>query len=340
MQKIAFFDTKPYDRESFDRANRNYEIHYYESRLRPETAPLSAGCCAVCTFVNDEINDETISLLHQQGVQVIAMRCAGYSNVDLRAARDKLRVVRVPAYAPHAVAEHAMGMLLTLNRRLHKAYNRTRDFNFSISGLEGLQLHGKTAGIIGTGRIGRAFIEICRGFGMEIAAHDPHPVPDADWKYLPLEDLLGRSDVLSLHCPLTEQSHHLLNREAFTAMRPGAFLVNTSRGALIDSEALLDALNRGTLRGAALDVYEEESDYFFEDRSDATNRDEVLALLVSHPNVLLTSHQAFLTREGLDAIAETTLQNLDAFFAGETLANEVCYSCGEVLESHRCANPN
>ena len=216
-----------------------------------------------------------------------------------------------------------MALLLALNRHLPRAYNRTRDFNFNIAGLEGTDLHGKTAGVIGTGRIGRAFIGICRGFGMEVIAHDPHPVQGADWEYLPLDALLRRSDVISLHCPLTEDSHHLLGREAFEKMRPGAFLINTSRGALIDSAALLDALSGNRLAGAGLDVYEEEGEYFFEDCSDVTRRDEVLALLVSHPKVLLTSHQAFLTREALGAIAETTIANLDDFFAGRACRNEV-----------------
>lgn len=337
MQKIAFFDAKPYDRESFDRVNRHYELHYIESRLNPETARLAAGCAGVCAFVNDDISAQTIDVLHECGVQVIAMRCAGYSNVDFRAAWNRIHVLRVPAYSPHAVAEHAMGLLLTLNRRLHRAYNRTRDFNFNISGLEGMDLHGKTAGIIGTGKIGRTFIEICRGFGMEIVAHDPYPLPDAPWEYLSVPELMRRSDVVSLHCPLTQHSRHLISREAFAAMKPGAFLINTSRGALIDSSALLEALNSGRVGGAGLDVYEEESEYFYEDRSALARRDEILALLVSHPNVLLTSHQAFLTREALGNIAETTLQNLDEFFSGGALSHEVCYHCdsGKVIEDCR-----
>lgn len=337
MEKIAFFDAKPYDRESFDAANDRYEIHYFESKLTPETARLAAGCAGVCAFVNDTVSAETIEILHSIGVRVIAMRCAGYSNVDFRAAWEKLHVLRVPAYSPHAVAEHAMALLLALNRRLHKAYNRTREFNFSISGLDGMDLNGKTAGVIGTGRIGRAFIEICRGFGMHVVAYDLHPTKDAGIEYLPLMELIRTSDIISLHCPLTKQSHHLLGSEAFDAMKKGAFLINTSRGALIDSSALLSALNQGIVRGAGLDVYEEESEYFFEDRSSATRRDELLALLVSHPNVLLTSHQAFLTREALENIAETTLKNLDEFFSGGQLTNEVCYHCdsGKVIEDCR-----
>lgn len=337
MKKLAFFDAKPYDRESFDRINDRYEIHYFESKLGPETAPLAAGFEAVCAFVNDNLNAETISQLHRQGTEVIVMRCAGYSNVDFCAAWEKIHVLRVPAYSPHAIAEHAMALLLCLNRRLHRSYNRTREFNFNISGLEGMDLHGKNVGVIGTGRIGRCFIEICRGLGMHIAAYDLHPATDADFEYMPLMELIRRSDVISLHCPLTPQSRYMLNQQAFSAMRTGVFLINTSRGALIDSSALLDALNRGVIGGAGLDVYEEESEYFFEDRSNQPRRDEILALLVSHPNVLLTSHQAFLTREALDNIAETTLNNLDEFFGGNPLTNEVCYHCdsGKIIEDCR-----
>lgn len=335
MKRIAFFDAKPYDRESFDRANVHYEIHYFENKLTPETARLAAGFDAACAFVNDDISAETIRILHEGGVGALAMRCAGYSNVDFRAADGRIRVLRVPAYSPHAVAEHAIGMLLTVNRRLHKAYIRTREFNFNISGLTGVDLYGKTAGVIGTGKIGRAFIDLCRGFGMEVIASDPYPVEGID--YVPLDLLLSRSDVISLHCPLTQQSYHLLDDAAFARMKRGVFLINTSRGALIDSTALLRALNDGTVRGAGLDVYEEETDYFYEDRSAAPIRDDVLSLLVSKPNVLITSHQAFLTEEALANIAETTLRNLDEYFSGAELRNEVCFRCetGKVEEDCR-----
>ena len=323
MHSIAFFDTRSYDRESFDKHRGDYEIRYFEVKLGRDTASLARGCDAVCAFVNDEIDGAVIEALTEMDVKVIALRCAGYSNLDLAAAKGRMPVLRVPAYSPHAVAEHAMALLLALNRHLPRAYNRTRDFNFNIAGLEGTDLHGKTAGVVGTGRIGQAFIGICLGFGMDVVAHDPYPVKDADWEYLPLDQLLGRSDVVSLHCPLTEDSHHLLNREAFAQMKEGTFLINTSRGALIDSAALLDALGSDRLAGAGLDVYEEEGEYFFEDCSDVARRDEVLSLLVSHPKVLLTSHQAFLTREALDAIAETTMKNLDDFFSGQGCRNEV-----------------
>ena len=324
MPAIAFFDAKTYDRASFDLANDRYEIRYFESRLTLQTAKLASGCEAVCAFVNDEIDGRTVGILADNGVKVLAMRCAGYSNVDLKAAEAAgLTVVRVPAYSPHAVAEHAMGLLMAVNRRLHKAYGRTREINFNIAGLTGVDLYGKTAGVIGTGKIGRAFMDICRGFGMRVLAYDPYPALDAGIEYVSLEELLERSDVISLHCPLTEDSWHLLDADAFARMKKGVFIINTSRGALLDSTALLDALNSGKVRGAGLDVYEEESGYFFKDHSEKPIRDDVLALLVSRPNVLLTSHQAFLTEEALSNIAATTLENLDDYFAGRKLINEV-----------------
>ena len=322
MKKIAFFDTKPYDRTWFDILAKKYEITYFEEKLNRHTAKFTDSFDAVCAFVNDRIDADAIDRLYTCGVRLLALRCAGFSNVDIQAAKNKIKVVRVPAYSPHAVAEHTMGLLLTLNRRLHRAYIRTRDFNFSITGLTGVDLYGKTVGIIGTGRIGRVFAEICRGFGMHILAYDKYPAPDFD--YVSLDTLLRKSDVISLHCPLSEDSYHLLDREAFGKMKKGVFLLNTSRGALIDSEALLDALNNGTLRGAGLDVYEEEAKFFYEDHSDTAVRDDTLALLISRPNVILTAHQAFLTEEALYNIAEVTVQNLDDFFAGKPLKNEVC----------------
>ena len=337
MKKIAFFDAKPYDRLYFDAAaGERYKIKYIESRLTPETAVLAKGCDAVCAFVNDVIDAQAIETLHELGVRVLAMRSAGYSNVDVKAAYQKLTIVRVPAYSPYAVAEHAMGLLLCLNRKLHKAYNRTRDFNFSLAGLTGLDLHGKTAGVIGTGKIGRVFIDICKGFGMTVLAYDPYPAKDADFEYVPLHELLKRSDVISLHCPLTEESRYILNKEAFAKMKRGVLIVNTSRGQLIDSVALLDALVDGTVRGAGLDVYEEEADFFFEDMSDTGVKDDTLALLVSRPNVILTSHQAFLTEEALANIAATTLENLDQYFDGGELPNEVCYRCDEGKVRENC----
>lgn len=323
MKKIAFFDAKPYDRNSFDQVNRNYQIEYFDSPLAAQTAPLARDCDGVCAFVNDVLDEKTISQLCQMNIAVVALRCAGYSNVDMAAAKGKICVLRVPAYSPESVAEHAAALLLAVNRKLHRAYDRTRDFNFNINGLSGCVLSGKTAGVIGTGKIGQCFIRICKGLGMKILACDPYPLKDADFEYAPLERLLAQSDVISLHCPLTPQTKHILNRDAFARMKKGVFIINTSRGGLIDSQALLDALNEGRVRGAGLDVYEEESAYFYQDRSEAPLEDNTLALLLTRPNALITSHQAFLTEEALQSIAETTLANLDAFFAGERLENEV-----------------
>lgn len=323
MEKIAFFDTKPYDREWFDKINTKYEIHYFEGRLRPDSVRLAEGCRVACAFVNDDVSAETIELLAKQGTEIIAMRCAGFNNVDIAAAKGKLRIVRVPAYSPYAVAEHAMGLILSLNRKIHRAYNRTRDFNFSLNGLTGFDLYGKTAGIIGTGKIGKVFIDICRGFGMRVIAYDPYPAKDSGIEYVTTEELFRRSDIISLHCPLTEQTRYIIDDKAISLMKSSALIVNTSRGHLIDSEALLKALNEKRIGGAALDVYEEESDLFFEDNSDKIVTDEVLSVLVSRPNVLITSHQAFLTEEALRSIAEVTLSNLDDYFAGRPLENEI-----------------
>lgn len=323
MEKIAFFDAKPYDKEWFDKINKKYEIVYYESRLRPESARLAEGCTAVCAFVNDVINAKTIDALVGLGVKVLLMRCAGFNNIALAAAKGKLKILRVPAYSPYAVAEHAMGMILALNRKIPRAYIRTRDFNFSLVGLTGFDLHGKTAGIIGTGKIGRAFMDICRGFGMNILAHDPHPAEIEGVKYVDTDKLFRESDIISLHCPLTRETRYIIDDNAIGLMKKSALIVNTSRGQLIDSEALLSALNEKRIGGAALDVYEEESGLFFEDNSDKIVTDEVLSLLVSRPNVLITSHQAFLTEEALRGIAEVTLQNFDDYLSGKELKNEV-----------------
>ena len=335
--KIAFYDTKSYDRESFDAVNENYEIEYIESKLNSHTALLAEGCQAVCAFVNDNIDKKTIDRLYDKGVKIIAMRCAGYSNVDFKAAYGKINIVRVPAYSPHAVAEHAMALLLAINRKVHKAFFRTKDFNFNISGLTGIDLYGKTAGVIGTGKIGRAFINICKGLGMKVIAYDPFPAKDADFEYADLETIYKTADVISLHCPLTDENKRMINADAFSKMKKGVFLVNTSRGALIDSHALLDALNDGIIRGAGLDVYEEEGDFFFEDFSNTIIHDDVLALLISKPNVILTSHQAFLTEEALSGIATTTLDNLDKFFSSGELVNEICYQCdaGRIAECRK-----
>ncbi|MBR4949866.1 MAG: 2-hydroxyacid dehydrogenase [Clostridia bacterium] len=329
MKKIAFFDTKPYDKIFFKKLKDEYdlEFRFYESKLNIDNAYKAKGYDGAVAFVNDDIDKETIDALCENGIRVLAMRCAGYNNVDIKAAFNKIHVLRVPAYSPYAVAEHAMALLLCINRKIHKAYNRTRDNNFSISGLTGFDLHGKTVGVIGTGKIGQVFIDICRGFGMKILAYDPYPIKDSDITYTDVETLCKESDVISLHCPLTKETNHLINEKTIKLMKEDAVIINTSRGALIDSEALTTALVEERIGGAGLDVYEEESDLFFEDASDKILKDNVLARLVNLPNVVVTSHQAFLTKEALENIARTTCQNLYDYFEGNTLENEICYKC-------------
>jgi len=334
MKRIIFFDAKPYDQEFFDRANRQhgYEIRYIGSRLSADTATLAAGHDAVCAFVNDDLSAPVADVLYQNGIRVIAMRCAGYNNVDLKAAFGKIHIARVPAYSPYAVAEHAVALILTLNRKTHKAYNRTRDSNFALGGLLGFDLHGKTAGVIGTGRIGKILAEILKGFGMRVLAFDRFPAPDwaaaAGVEYVPLDQLYRQTDIISLHCPLTAETEHMINADSLAQMKDGVMLINTSRGALIQTQDLISALKSGKIGFAGLDVYEEEDEYFFEDRSGEVLTDDILARLLTFPNVLVTSHQAFFTKEALTNIAETTLSNLDIFFRGETMENEVCYRCG------------
>ena len=310
--KIAFFDTKPYDRDSFLKESEGLDVEFkfFETRLREETVELARGCDAVCVFVNDTVTAPVIDKLCEYGVHTVALRCAGFNNVDVEHARGRIDVVRVPAYSPYAVAEHAMAMLLTSIRRIHKAYNRTRDFNFSLNGLTGFDLHGKTVGVIGTGKIGRVFIDICRGFGMRVLAYDKFPGEEQGFSYVPLDTLLRESDIISLHCPLTEETHHLINRETIDRTKKGVVIINTSRGALIDAEVLLEGIKARQIGAACLDVYEEESDLFFRDFSGHILNDDVLARLISMPNVIVTSHQAFLTREALQNIAQTTLYSL------------------------------
>lgn len=325
MRKLCFFDTKPYDRIYFDRYRSAYgfEIDYYETRLRPDTAILAKGSTAAVAFVNDDLGADTINALVGSGIHCVGMRCAGFNNVDLEAAKGRLRFFRVPNYSAYSVAEHAVAMLLTLNRKTHKAYLRTRDFNFSLNGFTGFDLHGKTLGVIGTGKIGQALIDICMGFGMNILAYDPYPMSRQGVKYAPLEELLAKADIVSLHCPLTRDTHHIINRNTLKLMKPTAYIVNTSRGALISSEDLLGALVDGQLGGACLDVYEEETEIFYEDFSNTIVRDDVLARLISLPNVLVTSHQAFLTHDALESIAKTTLQNITDFLEGKPNPNEI-----------------
>ena len=314
--KIAFFDTKAYDKPSFEQYGRQHglEFTFFETKLNEVTAELVHGFDGVCAFVNDTINADVIDILASNGVKVLAMRCAGYNNVDLPHAKGKLPVVRVPAYSPYAVAEHAMALLLTSIRRIHKAYNRTREFNFSLNGLTGFDLHGKTVGVIGTGKIGKVFINICRGFGMKVLAYDKFPTPgleDGDTvRYVSLEELFLHSDIISLHCPLTEETYHIIDEEAIEKCKKGVVLLNTSRGALVDAEALLAGIKSRKVGAACLDVYEEESEVFFEDNSGHILEDDTLARLISMPNVIVTSHQAFLTEDALDNIAQTTVQNI------------------------------
>ena len=330
--KIAFFDAKEYDKNSFMASNSNeeFEIKYYETRLSEDTCPLAKGCDAVCVFVNDDVNSTVIDKLQELGVKLITLRCAGYNNVDIEYAYGKIHVVRVPAYSPYAVAEHAMALLLTSIRRIHKAYIRTKDFNFSLNGLTGFDLHDKTVGVIGTGKIVRIFIDICRGFGMNVIAYDKFPAADSGIEYVSLDKIWERSDIISLHCPLTEENRHMINSESMEKMKKGVVILNTSRGALIDSEALVEGIKARKIGAACLDVYEEESNVFFHDYSNHIVNDDTLARLISMPNVIVTSHQAFLTNEALTNIADTTLNNVKEFFERDTCSNEICYKCANL----------
>ncbi len=332
--KVAFFDAKEYDRQSFINANGNeeFDVRFFETRLTEDTCKLAEGCNAVCVFVNDDVSAPVIDQLHKMGIRLIALRCAGYNNVDIEYAYGKIHVVRVPAYSPYAVAEHAMALLLTSIRRIHKAYIRTKDFNFSLNGLTGFDLHGKTVGVVGTGKIGRVFIDICRGFGMHVIAYDKFPAPDSGIEYVSLEELWKNSDIISLHCPLTEESRYMINAESISKMKKGVVIINTSRGALIDSEALVEGIKDRKIGAACLDVYEEESNVFFHDYSGHIVDDDTLARLISMPNVIVTSHQAFLTNEALGNIADTTFDNIREFFQRDTCPNEICYKCGKIAD--------
>lgn len=324
--KVAVFDTKSYDRQAFEQyhGKSGISFKFFEAKLTPDTTRLAKGYNAVCVFVNDSVDDEVIKKLAEYGIKVIALRCAGYNNVDLQAAEEcGIKVVRVPAYSPYAVAEHAMAMLLTSVRRIHKAYIRTRDYNFSLEGMTGFDLHGKTIGIVGTGKIGRVFIDICNGFGMKVIAYDKFPAKDSDIEYVSLEELFTSSDIISLHCPLTDESYHMIDDSSIELMKKGVIIINTSRGALIDADSLLSGIKERKVGGACLDVYEEEADVFYADKSGHILNDDVLARLISMPNVIVTSHQAFLTREALDNIAETTFMNLVQVKNGDELVNEV-----------------
>lgn len=323
--KIAFFDTKQYDKASFEAhaEKSNLEIKFFETKLNEDTVKLAKGYDAVCVFVNDVVNEEVINALYSYNVKLIALRCAGFNNVDLKAAQNKIAVVRVPAYSPYAVAEHTMALILTSVRRIHKAFIRTKSFNFSLSDLAGFDLYQKTVGVIGTGKIGKIFINICNGFGMNVIAYDKYPDTSLNVKYVELDELFRKSDIISLHCPLTDSTYHIIDSNAIDQMKQGVLIVNTSRGALIDSSALLDGIKSRKVGGACLDVYEEESDFFFEDYSSHIVEDDTLARLISMPNVIVTSHQAFLTNEALENIAQTTIDNINEFFSTNSCKNQV-----------------
>lgn len=317
--RVAVFSSKSYDRRFLEAANetRGHELAFFEPRLSIETAPLAYGFDGVCVFVNDTLDAPTLESLHGGGVRIVALRCAGFNNVDLAAAKGLgMPVVRVPAYSPHAVAEHTVGLILSLNRKIHRAYNRVRDGNFALDGLLGFDLVGRTAGVIGTGKIGQVVAGILQGFGMRVLAYDPYP-GDSGVEYVELDDLLAQSDVVTLHMPLSKETYHLIDAGALAKMKPGAMLINTSRGGLLDTRAIIEGLKHGQIGALGLDVYEEEAGLFFEDLSNQALHDDVFARLLTFPNVLITGHQAFFTSDALAQIAETTLASLDAFERGE-----------------------
>jgi D-lactate dehydrogenase len=319
--RIAIFSTRAYDRRFLEQANAagRHELVFLEPRLDASTVATAAGAQAVCAFVNDQLDAAVLQQLHALGVRLVVLRSAGFNHVDLQAAaRLGLAVGRVPEYSPHAVAEHTVALVLTLNRKIHRAHARVREGNFALEGLLGFDLHGRTVGVVGTGKIGRCFCRIMRGFGCEVLAFDPQPHADAvamGVRYVALPDLLAASDVVSLHCPLTPATRHLIDAAALAQMKPGAMLINTSRGAVVDTPALITALKSGQLGSLGLDVYEEEADLFFRDLSDTAIADDVFARLLTFPNVIVTGHQAFFTEDALRAIAETTIANVDAFIA-------------------------
>ena len=336
--RVAFFSTKPYDRRFFDEANQRlidaggpnagHEIGYFESRLTAESVALAFGIPAVCVFVNDEIDPPVLSMLSGGETKLVALRCAGFNNTNVEAAkRLGVKIARVPAYSPHAVAEHAIGLMLALNRKLHRAHSRVREGNFALDGLLGFDLHGKTVGVVGTGRIGAITAQILLGFGCRVLLNDVQRNPalaSTEATYVGLDTLLAESDVITLHCPLTPETNHMINRESLAKAKPGVMIINTSRGGLVDAATAIDALKSGQLGFLGLDVYEEESDLFFRDLSNRLIQDDVFSRLLTFSNVLITGHQAFFTAEAMTAIAETTLANLTAFERGESLgANEV-----------------
>jgi D-lactate dehydrogenase len=332
MTKIAFFDTKPYDKEIFDQVNQSfgYDVKYFKNHLSSESVTMAKGYDVVCVFVNDLVSEEVVSILYEGGTRMIALRCSGFNNVDLKAAHQKIKITRVPAYSPNAIAEHTVALMLTLNRKIHRAYFRTRDANFSLQGLMGFDMYGKTAGVVGSGKIGKVLMQILRGFGMKVLAFDPYP--DAQFarenkvKYVSLNELFGNSDIISLNCPLTPETQYIINERSISLMKPGVMLINTGRGKLIETRSLIEALKSGKISAAGLDVYEEESEYFFEDLSNRVLTDDVLARLLTFNNVIITSHQGFFTREALSNIAVTTLENIRDFVEKKALKNEISFA--------------
>jgi D-lactate dehydrogenase len=327
--RVAVFSSKPYDRSSFDPvfAATEHEVQHFDAHLSPETAKLAEGFDVVCPFVNDQLDREVLEALAAGGTRLVTTRSAGFNHIDLTAAEElDLTVSRVPAYSPYAVAEHTVALMLAVERRLHRAYNRVREGNFALDGLLGFDLRNKRVGIIGTGKIGMIVARILRGFGCSLRAYDPYPadeVRDFGVRYVDLDTMFAECDVITLHCPLTPDTHHILDEAAFAKMRDGVMIVNTSRGALVDTRALIEALKSGKVGNVALDVYEEEGDLFFEDLSDRVIQDDVFSRLLTFPNVFITAHQAFFTSDALHNIAETTLANIDAFAAGEASGNEL-----------------
>ena len=327
--RIIFFDIKDYDREFFEKygKNYNYEMSFFKSRLSLENVHLTKGYDVVCAFTNDDIGKETIDAMAENGVRLLAMRCAGFNNVSLKDIHNRFKVVRVPAYSPHAIAEYTVGLILAVNRKINKAYVRTREGNFSINGLMGVDLYGKTAGIIGTGKIGQILIKILKGFDMKVIAYDLFPnqkvAEELGFEYVSLDELYANSDIISLNCPLTKDTQYMINRRSMLKMKDGVILVNTGRGMLIDSADLVEALKDKKIGAVALDVYEEEEDYFFEDKSTQVIEDDILGRLLSFYNVLITSHQAYFTKEAVEAITVTTLNNIKDFIEGKPLVNEV-----------------
>lgn len=320
MVKILFYDTKEYDKELFEEYNKTYgfEIKYLETKLNHETAPLAAGYDAVCIFVNDVADKETLEILKKCGVELVVLRCAGFNNVDVKNCPEGIRVVRVPGYSPYAVAEHAVALLLNVDRKIYKSYQRTKKYNFTLNGLLGFDVHGKTVGVIGTGKIGKAFISIMKGFGTEVLAYDVYrdekAAEELGFKYVELDELYEKSDIISLHCPLTDENTDMINKESISKMKKGVVIINTSRGKLISTDDLIEALSEERIGGVGLDVYDEEEEFFLNDMSNSYYRNAGLSILLSMPNVVITSHQAFFTKEALDKIGKVSMENIKDYF--------------------------